>query len=120
MIDIFRLAMRDLTEIWRKVLAPETLRSLESLARSSGEAFSLPRDLWVRVVYDFAIAYHRGSVHRDHLLKSMIPLYLGWVASFVKENQEGSAEDVEEGIEALCKAFEEMKPYLIEHWMEGR
>jgi len=120
MIDIFRLAMRDLTEIWRKVLAPQTLRSLESLARSSGEAFSLPRDLWVRVVYDFAIAYHRGSVHRDHLLKSMIPLYLGWVASFVKENQEGSAEDVEEGIEALCKVFEEMKPYLIEHWMEGR
>jgi len=111
--------MRDLTEIWRKVMSPQTLRSLESLARRSGESFSFPRDLWVRVVYDSAIAYHRGSVHRDHLLKSMIPLYLGWLASSVKENQEASAEDMEEGIEALCKVFEDMKPYLIEHWRGG-
>ena len=65
-------------------------------------------------------AYHKGSVNRDHLLKSMIPLYLGWVASFVNESLEISAEDVEERIEALCNVFEGMKPYLIEHWMEGR
>ncbi len=120
MIDIFRLAMRDLMEIWRKVMSPETLHSLESLARPSNGTFSLAQDLWVRVVYDFALAYHQGSVHRDHLLKSMIPLYLGWVASFVKENQEGSAEDVEARIEALCKVFEELKPYLIERWTERR
>jgi hypothetical protein len=46
----------------------------------------------------------------------MIPLYLGWVASFVTENRESSAREVEEKIEGLCKLFEEMKPYLIEHW----
>ena len=68
------------------------------------------------MVYDFAIAYHKGRVHRDHLLKSMIPLYLGQVASFVKENQESSAEQVEESVESLCRVFEKMKPYLVEHW----
>jgi len=116
MIRNFRLGIRNLMEIWKTVLAPETASSLESLGRLATEAFSFPRELWGRVVYDFAIAYHRGPVHRDHLLKSMIPLYLGQVASFVRENQESSTEEVEEAIESLCRVFEEMRPYLIERW----
>ena len=103
-------------EIWRKALVPESVVWLESLGRLSDQAFSFPLDLWVRVIYDFAVAYHKGSVHREHLLKSMIPLYLARVASFVKENGESSAGEVEENIESLCKAFEEMMPYLIERW----
>ncbi len=116
MIGNFRLGVKDLMEIWERALSPETIRWLESISRLSDEAFSFPQDLWARIVYDFAVAYHRGWVHRDHLLKSMIPLYLGRVASFVKENMDRSAHEVEEGIESLCNLFEEMKPYLIERW----
>jgi glycosyltransferase involved in cell wall biosynthesis len=116
MIGNFRLGVKDLMEIWRKALLPETVRWLESIGRSSEEGFSFPQDLWVRIVYDCAIAYHKGSVYREHLLKSMIPLYLGRVASFVKENEESSSREVEEKIESLCNVFEEMKPYLIERW----
>jgi glycosyltransferase involved in cell wall biosynthesis len=119
MIENFRLGVRDLMEIWRKVLLHETVLWLESIGRLSNEAFLFPQDLWVRVVYDFAIAYYKGSVHREHLLKSMIPLYLGRVASFVRENQDSSAREVEEKIEHLCEVFEEMKPYLIERWTTG-
>jgi len=119
MIRIFRLGIKNLMEIWKKVLTPEAALSLEEVARLSDEAFSFPQDLWVQLVYDFAVSHHRGSVHHDHLLKSMIPLYLGQVASFVKENQESSPEDVEEKIESLCRIFEEMKPYLIGHWNKG-
>jgi hypothetical protein len=103
-------------EIWRKVLSPETVLWLESLGRLSDEAFSFPKDLWVRIIYDFGIACHKGWVHREHLLKSMIPLYLGKVASFVRENQDSSSKEVEEKIESLCLTFEELKPYLIERW----
>lgn len=116
MIGNFRLGVKDLMEIWRKVLLPETALWLESIARLSDEAFSFPQDLWARIIYDFASAYHKGSVHREHLLKSMIPLYLGRVASFVMENQESTAGEVEAKIESLCRVFEEMKPYLIERW----
>ena len=117
MIGNFRLGVRDLAEIWKKVLLPETGIRLQSIGQLSDEGFFFPHDLWVRIVYDFAIAYHGGSVHREHLLKSMIPLYLGRVASFVKENQKSSAEEVEGEIESLCQAFEKMKPYLVEHWV---
>ena len=117
MIGNFRLGVKDLMEIWRKLLPDETVVWLESIGGLSDEAFSFPRDLWVRIVYDFATAYHKGMVHREHLLKSMIPLYLGWVASFVKESQESSVNEVEGKIESLCKTFEEMKPFLIERWV---
>jgi glycosyltransferase involved in cell wall biosynthesis len=116
MIATFRLGVKDLMDIWRKVLLPEAALWLGSLGRLPSQSFSVPQDLWVRIVYDFATAFHKGLVHHDHLLKSMIPLYLGWVASFVKENQEASAKEVEEKIESLCLVFEEMKPYLIERW----
>jgi glycosyltransferase involved in cell wall biosynthesis len=117
MIRNFQLGVKDLMEIWRKILSHETAHWLESIGRLSDEAFSFSEDLWVRIIYDFAVTFHRGSVHREHLLKSMIPLYLGRVASFVKENQESSAKEVEQKIESLCGVFEEMKPYLIDRWV---
>ncbi|MCX5907409.1 MAG: glycosyltransferase [Deltaproteobacteria bacterium] len=120
MLRIFRLAVKDLMEIWRKALPGKTALGLAAIGRLSDAAFHFPPDLWVRLIYDFAAAYHKGSVHRDHLLKSMIPLYLGWVASFIKENREASAPEVEERVESLCRVFEEMKPYLAEHWPSQR
>jgi glycosyltransferase involved in cell wall biosynthesis len=120
MIRNFKLGVKDLMEVWGKALSSETTHWLDSIGRLSDEAFSFPQDLWVRIIYDFAVAYHRGSVHREHLLKSMIPLYLGKVASFVKENQESSAREVDEKMESFCNAFEEMKPYLIERWAKGK
>ncbi len=116
MVGNFRLGVKDLMEIWMRALNKETALRLESVGRYSDDEFFFPQDLWVRTIYDFAVAYHKGSVHREHLLKSMIPLYLGRVASFVKENQESSPKEVEEKIESLCSGFEEMKPYLIERW----
>jgi glycosyltransferase involved in cell wall biosynthesis len=116
MIRNLRLGVKNLMEIWRRVVSSETALRLEAIARLSDESFSFPQELWVRIIYDFAIGCHRNSVLREHLLKSMIPLYLGWVASFVKENQKKTASEVEESIESLCMLFEEMKPYLIEHW----
>lgn len=67
-------------------------------------------------IYDFAIAYHRRTLSHEHLIKSLIPLYLGKTASFVIETQEATSEDVEEVFERLCLRFEEEKGYLIEAW----
>ncbi len=70
----------------------------------------------MQVVYDFALAYHERVVHREHLLKALTPLYLGRTASFVMEYRESSPEQVELGIEEVCRAFETHKPYLVERW----
>ncbi len=76
-------ALRDLTPIWEHILAPDTLGDVLALESQTADAFRFPDDLWARVVYDFALGHHYGVVHREHLLRSLVPLYLGRTAAFV-------------------------------------
>ncbi len=80
------------------------------------EPFHLEDELWVKVIYDFAAAHRRARIDRGHLLRSLTPLYMARVASFVIETAELGPEDVDEKIEGLCRAYEEAKPYLIANW----
>jgi hypothetical protein len=67
-------------------------------------------------VYQFALAWHRRALNRDQLLRSLVPLYLGRTASFVLQNAEADAEEVERAIRALADEFLRQKPWLRERW----
>lgn len=116
MIQSFKQGTRDLGFIWKQALAAETYAQISSTAARPDAEFQFPDALWTRTVYDFAVAWRRDLVHREHLLQSLTPLYLGRVASFVLSTQESDAADVERRLEALCLEFEKQKPYLIERW----
>jgi len=119
MLASFRQGLLDLEPIWRQVLSADTIESLLSLRDAPAQAFMIPDDLWARVVFDAAVAYHRRILPTDHLLKACTSLYLGRTASFVLETQGLTSLEAEERIEALCSSFEKQKPYLIQRWMEG-
>jgi hypothetical protein len=70
----------------------------------------------VRLIYEYALAHRQKKLDRDHLMQSLVPLYLGRTASFVLEMRESNALEVEERIEQLCTAFEAEKPYLLARW----
>ena len=112
----FRQGLRDLLPIWEIILSPETLSGILPLALIEKDEFRFPPQLWAQTVYDFALAYHEKVLHREHLLKSLTPLYLGQMASLVLRTQEQKPEDVEVCIEELCDTFARMKPYLVERW----
>lgn len=115
MIRAFRLGLKDLLPLWEQILSPDTLT--EVLALEPGpEAFGFPHDLWARVVYDFALGYHFRVLYREHLLRSLVPLYLARTAGFVRETVAGTAADAERWIERGCRAFEQQKAYLVERW----
>jgi glucosylglycerate synthase len=116
MVRGFRQGLRDLLPIWEIILAPETLAGILALGVVEAEEFRFPEALWVQTIYDFALAYHEKALHREHLLKSLTPLYLGQTASLVLRTREGPPDDVERAVEALCKTFESMKPYLTQRW----
>ncbi|MBI1734132.1 MAG: glycosyl transferase family 2 [Candidatus Rokubacteria bacterium] len=116
MLDGFRRGVRDLLTVWEHVLAPETLGDVLGLDTVAADRFRFPNDLWARVVYDFALGYHYDVVHRDHLLRSLVPLYLGRTAAFVMEAEPRSAEGTEALLERVAEAFERQKPYLTERW----
>jgi len=116
MIHAFTQGVSDLREIYAGVLAPETLEALAAAAQQRCEHFRIPDPLWVGVIYEFAAAYHRRKLDREHLMQSLVPLYLGRTASFVLEVRESSAAEVEERIEQLCCVFEEHRQYLTALW----
>jgi hypothetical protein len=116
LVDSFLLGSHNLQEVWGLVLPPVTLLELKKLSRLSPEAFRMPDELWVRIVYDFALAHRLRKISRVHLLGALTPLYLGWVASYVQEVAKASPFAAEQRLEQLARSFEEGKPYLLSRW----
>jgi hypothetical protein len=116
LIDAYRLGYRELRDIWTWVLPPRTIVELRKLVDLSATQFRLDDELWARIVYDFALAYRLRVLPRDHLLRSLVPLYSGWLASFVLQVRSASWEAVDQRVEDLCTVFELQKPYLIARW----
>lgn len=118
MLDRFRTGARELGEIWQRALHPATAREIAAIASAPDESFTFPPALWAKTIYDFAVAYQHGRLNREHLLRSLTPLYLGRTASFVVQTRDAGAEEVEQILEELCVEFEREKPYLLERWDE--
>ncbi len=118
MLGIFNQAVRDLREIWELALSPQTLAEIVALAPAAKEQFTFPADLWVRTIYDFAVAYRRPAVSHSQLVKALVPLYLGRTASFVLETATSDADDVERVIRGVAEEYLAQKDYLVRRWAE--
>ena len=114
MLDAFRRGAADLGEVWSVVLAPETLAAIRSLAAERRPIMN--DELWTRVIFEYACAYRVGQLSRGQLLRSLTPLYLARVASFVIETEDMVPAEVEDRIERLCLTFEHLKPLLVARW----
>jgi len=116
MIEAFQLAFRNLSEIWGIALPPATFLELKKLTKTAQSEFRLPDDLWVRIVYDFALSHRQRSINRDHLLRAMTPLYLAWVASYALEVMDLAGDGFQARLDRLALAYEKQKPYLLSRW----
>lgn len=116
LVEPFRLGLRELAPFWSHVLPPGALFELQRAAARDADAFRIDDRLWARVVYDFAVAHSVRVVERHQLLKSMTPLYLGWIAGFANELMGLAPDAAEARVERLCRAFEEEKRYLVQRW----
>jgi maltose alpha-D-glucosyltransferase/alpha-amylase len=127
-LDAFRNAPAAQRTVWFKVLTPQTLLAVQRLARSQTAEFAMPDALWVRVVYDFLVAWRAHAFKREDLLAALEPIYMGWAASHLIANHSASVkagktanadpcpEDCAERLSGLAKAFEADKPYLVARW----
>ena len=116
MVHGFRQGIRDLVPVWQIILSEDTFQQILELSAEDAESFRFPSSLWVQVVYDLALAYHDQLLHREHLLKSLTPLYLGYTASLVLSTREHPVQSVEQELETLALQYETMKPYLNQRW----
>jgi len=116
MVESFRLGDQNLQDVWGLILPPMTLMELRRLSRLPPEQFRMTDDLWVRIVYDFALGHRLRTISRDHLLRSITPLYLGWIASYALEMETAGPPQIEARMERLARAYEAGKPYLVSRW----
>jgi glycosyltransferase involved in cell wall biosynthesis len=119
MLTAFRRGCRELTEIWAVALENDTLGAVLQLdrdLRNGRGPFHLPDELWFQIIADFACSHRAKPLERGHILRSLTPLYLARVASFVIETENLFSAQVEERIERLCVCFEDRKAYLASRW----
>jgi hypothetical protein len=115
---LFREGARELPPIWDAFLSSETIRGIEEAARTP--APSLDDDLWVRVLFEFAAAWRSHVMPPGALIGSLVPLYLGKVATFVAETHDATNDEAERRLDALATRFEERKDELRALWRDGR
>jgi len=126
MIEKFKMGVKQNKDYWYSILPRENVEKIEEVASLSPEEFDFPAQLWVKTVYDFAVAYKKNTKlggtlsekQNEKLLNSFVSLYFGRTASFVKQTQTMSTNQAERIIENLCEEFEKAKPYLIERWLK--
>jgi glycosyltransferase involved in cell wall biosynthesis len=116
LVQAFRLGYRELREIWTWVLPPRTLVELRKLTETASDRFRFDDRLWASIVYDFALGDSLQVMPRDHLRRSLTPLYSGWLASFVLQMRGATPTGIEERVEQVCMGFESEKRYLISRW----
>jgi glucosylglycerate synthase len=118
--QMFVFGLSELEPVFISILTPATHAELKRLATVSEDDFTYPADLWARTLYEFAAAYHQAVIGRDHIVQALVPLFRGRAFTFLTENRDASAEQVEANIESLCQTFEREKPYLLELWNGGK
>ncbi|MDH4231127.1 MAG: glycosyltransferase [Nitrospirota bacterium] len=116
MIEKFRLGVKELIKIWEGFISRDIAAFLRRSEDLQKESFHIPDEVWAEIVCSFAIASHRKIMNREHLLKSLTPLYIGKTASFVIETRESDAQQVDQKIEQLCRVFENIKLFLNVNW----
>jgi glucosylglycerate synthase len=114
MVEAFRLAHRNLQEIWALALPPQSLLALKKLSIAEPAAFTIDPAFWARLVYDFALAFHLRALNRGHLLGAFTPVYLAWVASTLRTVTDDASAAVHR--EETAAAFEREKSYLVARW----
>ena len=117
--EMFRSGVAELESVFQAILSPATLGELQRIARLEEDDFDYSAELWVKTVYEFASAYQKAVINRDHIIQALAPLFRGRALTFLLQNRNASASDVEAHIENLCLEFERLKPYLLEMW-KGR
>ena len=60
--------------------------------------------------------YTRKSLPSETLIRSLIPLYLGKVATFVDETREAEAAEAEARLETLARVYESEKASIVLAW----
>lgn len=115
LVDRFREGQRVHGGVWGRALGADVREQLERAAEL-GPAGYLTERWWARLVYDFAVAFHRDDLDPDAVVAALVPVYFGRVAAFAEETRELDTAAAELVVERQAAVFEEEKTRLVAAW----
>jgi hypothetical protein len=118
MAESFARDVAALHPVLEKILSEPTLAGVTAAAASPA-GLTYDDDLWAATVFEFVLAYHRAVMTREHVTQTLLPLYLGRTASFLREHESSGAAAVDAALESLCLAFERAKPAAAAEWKKA-
>jgi hypothetical protein len=116
LVEHFYLSWQTLRGAWGSILRPETFEELEACVNTGRDVFLISTDLWARILFEFAAAYHHRPAAKKQVIEVLSPLYFARVASFIRRVGGNSNEEAEAVVEEQARIFEIRKPYLLELW----
>ena len=100
------------------ILTPATLAGVTAAARST-VPLVYDDDLWAATVFEFLLGYHRAVMTREHVMQTLLPLYLGRTAAFLMAHAASDTASVDAAFESVCLAFERAKPAAAALWKKA-
>lgn len=121
LVQNFKVGFQQHESLLAASLPVENLNELKALTRQTGVAdFAFPVDLWVKLLYDFAVAFQTlPAAEQQALVEALAPLYMGKTAAFVAMTQTLNDKEAEALVQTQCARFMALKPYLIERWQQA-
>jgi len=122
LIDHFMADYPRHLELWERVLEPANLMEVEFARRAGAqEDFVFPSQLWVKIVYDYAVAYNFDcDLSRRGLVTSLVPLYCARTADFALRTRNMTSMEAEQLVLRQAEEFEYLKPYLVQKWLKAK
>jgi len=116
MIAIYKNGFSEHTHTYKSLLTEDILKKLGQLQLEKHDNY-FPPETWARIVYSFIAGFHKAPISaRENLVDALRILWIGKVATFVKETAEINVEEAEDKIKEEAKVFENLKPYLMDHF----
>jgi glycosyltransferase involved in cell wall biosynthesis len=118
LVNDFKIGFSNYSEVWKKIVKQDNFKIIEVLYQMDEKEFLIETEVWAKILYDLAAAFHHWKGNRQLMVSLMTPLYFARVASFVNRTKDMSNEEAEEVVEEQAEIFEKLKGYLIERWDE--
>jgi glucosylglycerate synthase len=114
MITTYKNAYDEYLSLYRSILSDDILFVFEQVKNLESEFDSFPMETWAKTVYSFIAAFHKAAADgRTTLIDALRILWIGRLASFIKETANVDPQKTEARIREQAVVFEKMKPYLI-------
>ncbi len=108
-LDAFR-------ETWNEVIPEPDRLPVEKILSQAKDSFYYSSELWVRILYDYAVAYRYEFVPRQALLDSLIPFYYSRMLSYINKTRDMGTRECEEYLDAIYRIYDSEKSHLIKGW----